>query len=215
VLTPDQIRAARALKNWSQSELARRVSMATPSIGNIEAGKHSPSLTTQEAIREAFDKAGIEFIENGVRHKNDLIQVYEGPDCYLRLLDDMFLALSPEKGEVLFSESDESRSSPEVVEKLRAMRSAGISMRSLICDGDTFMMGPLEEYRWMPKNMFVDRDVKVIFDDRVAHLISWHDIPKVIVIREYHIADEARRSFDYIWSHSAQPDSSSAPARYN
>lgn len=214
LITPDQIRAARALKNWSQSELAQRVDMATPSIGNIEAGKHTPTPQTQNAIIEAFEGAGIEFINGGVRFRQDLVRVYEGNDCYIRLLDDAFLALSAQKGEILFSGSDEHRSSPEVIEKFRAMRRSDIHMRSLVKPGDTHLMGKINEYRWMPESLYEDSDVKVIFDDTVAYLVSWQDVWKVIIVKDETIANEARRLFEFIWDLSEKPKKSTAAILY-
>lgn len=214
LITPDQIRAARALKNWSQADLARRVDMATPSIGNIEAGKHTPTPQTQNAIIEAFEAAGIEFIDGGVRHRQDLIRIYEGDDCYLRLLDDAFRILAPEKGEILFSGSDERRSPPEVVEKFRAMRRSGIRMRSLVKPGDTHLMGNLDEYRWMPGSLFVDSDVKAIFGSTVAYLISWQDVWKVVAVKDEAIANEARRIFEFVWSQAKMPEKSTADVLY-
>jgi transcriptional regulator with XRE-family HTH domain len=214
ILNANQIRAARALKNWSQADLAKKVDMATPSIGNIEAGKHNPTVHTQNAIRTAFEDSGIEFIEGGVRIKQDLINVYEGDDCYLRLLDDAYRMLAPGKGEILFSGSDESRSPPAVIEKLRAMRRAGITMRSLIAPDDTLVMGRLDEYRCMPEELFVNSDVKVIFGNVVAYLVSWQDIWKVIALKEDNISMEALRQFNYIWSVSKKPSTSTSKVKY-
>ncbi len=213
-ITADQIRAARALKNWSQSDLASRVEMATPSIGNIEAGKHAPTRQTQEAIREVFEDAGVEFIEGGVRKKQDLIQIFEGNDCYLRLLDDVFLKLEPIGGEVLFSSSDERRSSISVIEKLKSIRRSGIKMRTLVRMNDSHLMGSLEEYRWMPEETYVESDVKVIYDNTTAYAVTWKDNPKVIIIRDEMIANEARRMFEFLWKQGKQPTHSTAEIFY-
>ncbi|AGH98351.1 helix-turn-helix transcriptional regulator [Micavibrio aeruginosavorus] len=213
-ITADQIRAARALKNWSQADLAERVDMATPSIGNIESGKHNPTPQTQAAIIEAFEDAGIEFIDGGVRKKQDLVTIFEGDDCYLKLLDDVFRTLAKSKGEVLFSGSDETRSPPEVIEKLRAIRRSGIRMRSLVMENDTYLMGSLGEYRYMPKSVFVDSDVKVIFGDCIAYLVSWKDVWKVIILREPSISAEATRIFEFFWSVGQIPTTSTAEILY-
>ena len=188
--------------------------MATPSIGNIESGKHIASPKTQSAIIETFEAAGIEFIDGGVRHRQDLVRVYEGNDCYLRLLDDAFRVLSLSQGEILFSGSDERRSPPEVIEKFRAMRRSGIRMRSLVKDGDTYLMGNLHEYRWMPQDLFVDSDVKTVFGDTVAYLISWQDTRKVVLVRDSAIANEARRFFEFIWNLKKMPERSTADVLY-
>ena len=94
------------------------------------------------------------------------------------------------------------------------MRTQGITMRSLIEHGNTHVMGNLDEYRWMPEGLFVDGDVKAIFADRVGYLVSWANIPKVIVIQDPTIAKEAKRTFNYVWERSNGPDQSTSEIFY-
>lgn len=65
-MTPGQCRAARALLNLEQSEIADRAGIARATIIDFEKGQRVPRLATIEAIRTAFESAGVEFIaENG------------------------------------------------------------------------------------------------------------------------------------------------------
>jgi transcriptional regulator with XRE-family HTH domain len=196
-MTPDQIRAARALKNWSQAELAERVNMATPSIGNIESGKHAASPQTQAAILETFKNAGIEFIDGGVRHVQDAIQVLEGKDCYLRLLDDVFHTLKDTKNpELLISCSDDRKSPSTVNDAYRRMRKAGIKMRQLIEEGNTYLMGDSKEYRYMPKSYFINR-VLVIYGEKAALVLD--NESKVLIFKDNVMAYVQRNIFDLLW----------------
>jgi hypothetical protein len=126
-------------------------------------------------------------------------------------LNDSQAILAKHHGEILFSGADDARSPPAVIEKLDAMRAAGIGMRSLIKEGNTLVTGPLQEYRWMPTGLFVDGDVKVIYDDHVAYLVSWSGTPRVIVIEDGTIAEEARRQFEFVWSQASEVPESTAP----
>lgn len=65
MLTPAQIRAARALLNWSQLELATASGVAIQSIKNIETGKTDPRLSTATALVHALEAAGIIFLADG------------------------------------------------------------------------------------------------------------------------------------------------------
>jgi transcriptional regulator with XRE-family HTH domain len=63
-----QIKAARALLAWSQSDLARASSVSEPTIKRLEAndGEIGGRSETAEKIRAALEAAGVEFIpENG------------------------------------------------------------------------------------------------------------------------------------------------------
>ena len=67
-LTSFQIRAARALINWSAGDLARHSSVSLRTIRRAELGDRQTSMTAPNdlAIRRVFEVAGVEFIdENG------------------------------------------------------------------------------------------------------------------------------------------------------
>lgn len=65
-LSPAQCRAARALIQWSQDDLAKAAKVAKPTIANFEAGNSQPYDRTLVDIRRALETAGTEFIpENG------------------------------------------------------------------------------------------------------------------------------------------------------
>jgi predicted transcriptional regulator len=68
LLTIRQVKAARALLGWSQSDLALRSGVSEPTIARLEAqdGKLGGRGETVSKIEQAFVAAGIEFIkENG------------------------------------------------------------------------------------------------------------------------------------------------------
>lgn len=65
LLMPAQSRAARALLGWSQSELARRASVAISTVADFERGQRSPVPNNLEALKLAFEKEGITFPPGG------------------------------------------------------------------------------------------------------------------------------------------------------
>ena len=68
MLSSDQIRGARAVLRLSQADLARAASVSLETIKRLEAmdGELKVRLDTLTRIKEALEKAGIEFIpENG------------------------------------------------------------------------------------------------------------------------------------------------------
>jgi DNA-binding XRE family transcriptional regulator len=69
-VTPAQIRAARGLLNWSQTELARRAQTARKTIVEYEGGKRRLMPRTAAAIVQAFVADGIVFdVNDGVRRQ--------------------------------------------------------------------------------------------------------------------------------------------------
>lgn len=64
----EQIRAARGLLGWSQTELADRAELSLPTIKRMEREDGGPAVSddAKEKVRSALEKAGVEFIaENG------------------------------------------------------------------------------------------------------------------------------------------------------
>jgi transcriptional regulator with XRE-family HTH domain len=61
-----QCRAARALLNWSQGDLARHAKVSAKAIWDFEAGTREPRALTIDKLSASLEKAGVEFIpENG------------------------------------------------------------------------------------------------------------------------------------------------------
>lgn len=68
MITPRQIRAARALLGWSQQELADRAVVSTNTLRQIELGQVDPRTSTLTAVQRALEKGGVEFLPGeGVR----------------------------------------------------------------------------------------------------------------------------------------------------
>jgi predicted transcriptional regulator len=67
MVTPRQIRAARALLGWSQQQLADRAIISVNALARLETGKADSRASTIQAIERALTKAGIEFLPKGDR----------------------------------------------------------------------------------------------------------------------------------------------------
>jgi len=74
LITPDQIRAARGLIDWSRERLAEESGVAMRTLARLESEEGGSKAETIETIRLTLVKAGILFIEEngggpGVRLK--------------------------------------------------------------------------------------------------------------------------------------------------
>ena len=70
-ITPEQIRAARALLRLEQAELAKRAHVSVVTIRRLEAANGGERVmpTTVQVICQALEQAGAEFIPDGVRRR--------------------------------------------------------------------------------------------------------------------------------------------------
>ena len=78
MLTAPQIRAARALLDWSQKQLAEKAKLSVPTIKRMEGamGPEHSTMGNVDAVQRACEIAGVIFLEPTSRK--------EGPGVRLR-----------------------------------------------------------------------------------------------------------------------------------
>jgi transcriptional regulator with XRE-family HTH domain len=82
-ITSDQIRAARVLLRLRQADLAARSGVSIATLRRIESGQGGEAVAsgTVASVREVLEKAGAEFIPDGVRRRParrpDAAELYE------------------------------------------------------------------------------------------------------------------------------------------
>lgn len=208
----EQVRAARALLDWSQKELAERAGISEPSVTNFEKEKSTPNQGTIDKIYSAFSLAGVAFIDRGAFLKEDTVTTIDGNDWYLRLLDDVYYSLIDKKdGELLLICADDRMSPPEVNNRYRKIRNAGIKMRQLVEDGNTYLMGPLKEYRYVPKEHYTNY-VCLVYGSKVAVCTDHNS--KAVVFNDGMLAAMWSNIFNIMWDTLKQPEKTDAPERF-
>ncbi len=65
ILTPEQCRAARALLDWKQEELREKSGISQKTIADFERDRRQPLVPTLVKLRQTFEGAGVEFLDNG------------------------------------------------------------------------------------------------------------------------------------------------------
>jgi transcriptional regulator with XRE-family HTH domain len=70
-ITPEQIRAARAMLRLEQAELAERAHVSVATIRRLESGQGGERVApgTIAEVRKVLEEAGAEFIPDGVRRR--------------------------------------------------------------------------------------------------------------------------------------------------
>ena len=64
MITSAQIRAARAMLDWSREQLSHQAGVGISALMRLESAQGVPSgnIKTFESVQKAFEKAGVEFI---------------------------------------------------------------------------------------------------------------------------------------------------------
>ncbi|MFA4995190.1 MAG: helix-turn-helix transcriptional regulator [Bdellovibrionales bacterium] len=192
-----QIRAARVLAGWGAESLAEKVGLSRVTIQNIENGVNKrPMPETMQKIVAAFDEIGIEFTAgDGVRRRDDTVQILEGSNAYLKMMDDVFYTTRA-GGTVYFFCADDNTTTEGEIEAERRVRKNGVRFKCLIKEGNDVFRWDADEYRQIPASSF-NHDLQVIYGDRVAQLIEGGQ--KILIIRNASLAQTERNKFDLIW----------------
>lgn len=199
---------------WTRDDLAIRSGLSVPGIAGIEQGG-SPNARSRQKIIRAFENAGVSFTRSGIEQNDSPVVVltHENPEsCYLLLLDDVAKVLAKEKKpELLITYADDRVSSQAVNDRYRALRAAGVAMRQLVEAGNTYLLGPVNEYRAIPSDQFINR-VALVYGDNVAIVTAGESA--ITIIRDPVNAARERNTFNLLWSVLEQPAESTADEKF-
>lgn len=209
-ITTAQIRGARGILNWSQSDLASRTGISATSIGSIENGLSTPRESTLNTIKKAFENGGIEFIgQEGMRQKAGNVRTFTGREGYLEFFKDVHNTLLKTGGEVLVSNVDEREFAKwhgefgdEHLSKVQHIED--VSYKILVKEGDTYFPAKYAQYRWLPKDLFYSVPF-YLYGQKLA-IILFEDEPTIILIDYPAVAEAYRHQFNGIWGQAIVPE---------
>ncbi len=203
MVTIEQIRAARALIGWSQSDLADHAGLSQTGIARIENGTNKPNSKTIAKILSAFDSANIEFISNsGVKKASGEIKKYSGREGFLRFYEDIYKTLENKPDTVYLSNADERQFERWLGEHLKdhiqKILKLKIRYKILILEGDShFITSEFSEYRWLPNESFGSVPFYV-YGNKLAFVL-FEEEPQVIVLNHPDIANAYKTQFLSFW----------------
>jgi transcriptional regulator with XRE-family HTH domain len=204
-----QIRAARALLDWSQDDLANASGLSIATIRKMELGHISPRGKTTSSFRRTFEDAGLEFIEpDGVRHRPDEITVYQGSDGLHAFFDDVYATAKRRGGEILHVCASEDPYE-EILGDYHSSRMTEIrdkvTVKCILTENpDNIFCSPYCEYRFISKH-YVDSVPFYVYDNKYAAIIFGADpSPKVIVVQSPVMSRAFRCQFESMWDKATQ-----------
>ncbi len=201
-----QIKAARALLDWSQDDLAQAARLSVATIRKLELGGISPRCSTTNVIREAFEREGIEFLDSeGVRRRQEDVIAYQGAAGCDAFLSDILGTVSRQGGEVLIVAA-----SPFGVSRMLgaqaclfleefALQNGRIFIKVILPDAaDVPMVLSGVEFRSLSTS-YVDSMPFCIYGNKYAVLTGDRETNKTIVIQSNVAASAGRRQFYSMW----------------
>lgn len=206
-ITARQIRAARAILDWSQDDLADATQLSIATIRKLELGNISPRQATTSGIRNALEEAGLEFIEpDGVRRRPDEIATYQGINGAVDFFDDIHETIKKNGGDVVMIETSD-------VALVRWQRADACKHFDRILDlnGSTTikclltevidlpLSTPRLEFRFISKH-YVDPMPFCVYGDKFAMVAAGNKSDsRIIVMRSPCAVHASKRQFFSMW----------------
>ncbi|MCB9988269.1 MAG: helix-turn-helix transcriptional regulator [Rhodospirillales bacterium] len=212
LINANQIRAARALIDWTLAHLAQEVGVGTTTISAIETGRSAGSLELLTKIIDAFQASGVEFTEDGgVRPRQSAVKTYKGHDGFADFRRDVLKAVQSGALDICVSNVDErefSKWGGELVNRTYREEMAkikGVNFRILVEEGDRFFSASsYAHYKWTPKREF-DNIPFYVFGDTVAIISFEENNIDIFSINHPLLADFYRKQFEQNWSRALMP----------
>ncbi len=196
LITPAQCRAARALLDWSQPDLAERCGMHVQTISAFESDSGSPTKTTLQKITQVLGQGGIELLpNNGVAITKN--KIYTATD-YCDVLRDALGTLK-EGDEILFIRAHDNVTTGPEGDLLSQIAAKGIRMRALTTPKND-QKRPDRDYRYLPEKFFNAIQLQLVYGDKfVMHVDHKGSDYNFVTIKNATLVDTVRRQFEYWW----------------
>jgi transcriptional regulator with XRE-family HTH domain len=201
-----QIRAARALLNWSREELAEQTGISVPALARAETGESQLRASSKEKIKYALEQAGIIFTDgSGVKMRNEIVRIFEGLEGIDRFYNEIYAAAQTMTRE--FLQFGLRYKDIKLFHKDEAMKRYRQNMMGLKKNIFRCIISEEERhlektnyalYRYWPIEKFIGTPFYV-FEDNFSILSTRNDNIQAIVISDSKVAEEYRRQFDIMW----------------
>lgn len=205
--TIEQIRAARALVDWSQGDLAEHAGLSQTGIARIENGTNKPNSGTLAKIAAAFDAADIEFIgETGVKKRTGEVRTLRGANGFRQLMNDVYeVAKQGDQHICLFNGVPEQFIKllgqewyDMHIARMRALESV-FKLRIIVREGEkSFIANTFAEYRWFPENLFNEKTVYA-YGNKLAFVNFMDTDVAIYIMGHKDFTDSFRVLFDIAW----------------
>lgn len=210
--TIEQIRAARALLDWSQSDLAEHAGLSQTGIARIENGTNKPNSSTLEKINNAFDQSDIEFLgESGLRKRSGEVRTLRGNNAMSDFLDDVyetavkygtkenptevFLSNVVHENWIKWMGAERWQNHTDRMTKDKDV----MDVRIIVKEGDyNFPAQAYSQYKWFPEHFFSDKSFYSYYD-KLAFLNFGADGIRIDIMQNKDFAKGYRDLFIIAW----------------
>jgi len=204
-LPRNTIKAARALLEWQQADLAKAAGLSLTAVNNFERKIGVTRESTRRAIKAALEYHGIEFMpDGGLRQIDSVAAIYRfsGADFAAKWTYDIIATVRNSGEKIMTSSYNENfwykpinrKSNDEYLVWAERM---DLKLRTLIPEDHERLHVSPRHYRTLPPEM-IGKITYCIYADRLAFVL-WKK-KQVMVLRNLAIVETFRNQFKYLWN---------------
>lgn len=206
MITPAQLRSARAHLDLSQDDVADSAGITKYTLSNIERGAVEGSIKSLDALQAFYERRGIEFTaDNGVKMIRSDVRSYEGAVGFRDFVEDVYRSMREKPGTYCVSNVDENNwmkwldpnESRILCDRLAAI--PGIRAHIMIKEGDTTSFARHAEYRALPADLFYDNTSFYVYADKLALLRFDPDHVTIRVLQNKYFTEAFKLMFYRFW----------------
>lgn len=209
MITPIQMRAARAILDLSQAEAAKLLGIAPNTLSKIESGQADPPASRIQEIQNYYVGKGIEFIDgDGARKKQQNVRIFEGQNNFWLFFDDVYdVAKNHSNPDICITnvkeaEFDRWLAQYEPIHNERMTQLKGHKLRVLLKENDVHLTSSSYcQYRWMKASQFADASL-YLYGDKSAFIQFQQNNVVVTLVESAAVTNSMRKMFEAVWEDS-------------
>jgi len=209
MISIEQIRAARALLDLNQNELADAAGISLRTLNTLERAVVAPRTETLRALQAVLESRGIEFLpDHGVKLRSERLDVFkiEGSHSFVKFLDDVTDQLKETGGDVLYNGVDERKfvatNDAAMDRYYRRRHKYNIGEKLLVRQGDYYFIEHPSHYRWVKEHS--SRVVHAVYGDNTSFFF-WEPDLRLVIMRNPSVAQTFRAQFNATWDKATIP----------
>jgi transcriptional regulator with XRE-family HTH domain len=202
--TIHQIRAGRALLNWTQADLAEKSGLHVNAVNNAERGLSAPRGSSIEKMQSALEAGGVAFIgARGVELRHHAIEItkMDGADFLRRLTADILDACQGPGDDVIGMIADMQALAARGPAEDRYYRdeiaARGVTERLITADMPGFAPSAGIDVRLVPQHVLGAVDV-LVYGDRAAFIV-WPQ-QEAVVLKSRDLAFTQKMFLEELWA---------------
>lgn len=197
---------------FSRAEHAKLAGIDITTLGALERGDKNPRLETVRKAEAVLISKGVVFTEYGLELRDNYQYEISGDNWWLKVLDDVKETLRhSDKKEWLMMCADDKLTPPEANEKIREIIALGVALRQITWSGNHYLMGDIEDYRWLPKAEYLG-NVTFIYGNKVGVCVDGNT--KAAIHVDDRAAVSQRGVFNALFDRLEKPEYSDAKEKF-